>query len=111
MILPEGHYKATHSKRERGRLERWIVGGGVLVTIVVVAVTIFSLTSHQPKNGHGCLSFNYTIVVGGEQFYECGAAARKTCARPPQEGGLGEPFMDALRRACIGAKFPYSTAS
>ena len=111
MILPPQYKKGPRLKRQPTVRERWLLGIGGLVVSALIAVTIFSLTSHQPKNGHGCLSFNYATVLGGEQAYVCGAQARKMCASPPHAGSLGENFEANLRQACLGAKFPYATAS
>jgi hypothetical protein len=113
MILPEGHFKevAEKQKRKRTGLDRTVAWVGGVVTVLVVAITIFSLTSHQAKNGHGCLAFNYTMVMGGEQYHSCGAAARHVCAKPPRLGGLAHDFEVELRQACAGAGFPYKTAA
>lgn len=111
MILPQGHYNETREPKVRNRRERWVFGlGGVLVAIVVAA-TIFSLTSHQGKSGHGCLNFTYTMAMGGEQLDECGAQAKHLCASPPKLGGLGQPFAAQLRIACREAKLPYATTA
>ncbi len=111
MIMPEGHYRDTQVRRSRNPRERWILRLGGLLSALVIAVTVYSLTSSQPRNGNGCLSFNYTMVMGGEQYYKCGATARRICARPPHLGGLANNFAVKLHEACIGAKFPYATAS
>ena len=65
-----------------------------------VAVTIFSLTSRDAKNGHGCLNFTYAMAMGGEQFHSCGAEAKKYCISPPKLGGLANGFTDRLKDAC-----------
>jgi hypothetical protein len=114
MPMPEGHYHETylpHEPRVRSARERWIAGFCALLTAVVVAATLFSLTSHQATSGHGCVDFNYTIVMGGENVHECGQQARHLCASPPQEGGLGEDFPSQLRDACHKARIPYKTAT
>jgi hypothetical protein len=111
MILPQGHYNETREPKIRNRRERWVFSlGGALIAIVVAAL-IFSLTSHQGRSGHGCLNFTYTMVMGGEQYDECGAVARHVCASPPKVGGLGQPFAVKLREACREANLPYATAS
>jgi hypothetical protein len=111
MILPQGHYSETRAPRVRNRRERWVfILGGALIAIVVVA-TLFSLTSHQGKSGHGCLDFTYSMAMGGEQLDECGAKARHLCASPPQLGGLGRPFAQHLRLACREAGLRYTPAA
>jgi len=88
-----------------------VLGLGGLLTALVVAVTIYSLTSHEPKNGAGCLSFTYTMVMGGEQYHACGAQAKKICASPPKLGGLANGFTDRLRGACRQAGFAVNATS
>ena len=111
MILPEGHYKETRAPRVRSRRERWVVALGGALLAIVVAATIFSLTSHQSKGGRGCLNFVYTMAMGGEQLNACGAQAKHLCASPPALGGLGQPFAVKLREACREAKLPYTPAA
>ena len=111
MILPEGHFNEVNrpARQRRSGRDRAVGIVGAVVTALVVAATIFSLTSHQPANGHGCLSFNYTMAMGGEQFHSCGAAARRYCAKPPTLSALAHDFNVQLRLACRDAGFPYKT--
>jgi hypothetical protein len=111
LILPPGHYQEVHKPRERSRRERAVLGVGALFTVLIVAVTLFSLTSHRPVNGHGCLSFTYAMAMGGEEFHECGARAKHTCASPPHLGGLAHDFAVRLRDACRGAGMSYATTT
>ena len=111
MILPQGHYNETRKPKIRSRRERWVFSLGGALIVLVVAATIFSLTSHQGKAGRGCLNFTYTMMMGGEQLNACGAQAKHYCASPPKLGGLGQPFAVKLRQACREAKLPYSPAS
>jgi hypothetical protein len=111
VVLPPGHYQQTHAPRHRSRRERGVLGlGGVLVALVV-AVTIYSLSSHGAKNGHGCLNFTYSMAMGGEQFSACGAQAKKYCASPPKLGGLANGFTDQLKLACREAGIAVSARS
>jgi hypothetical protein len=111
MILPQGHYNQSRAPKIRNRRERWVFGLGGALIAIVVAATIFSLTSHQGKSGHGCLDFTYTMAMGGEQLDECGAEAKHLCASPPHFGGLGQPLAVKLRAACREAKLPYATGA
>jgi hypothetical protein len=108
VVLTPGFYQQTHEPRKRGRRERWVIALGGAVVAIVIAVTVFSLSSHDGKNGKGCLNFTYAIVMGGEQFHACGAQARKYCASPPKLGGLANGLTDRLRVACreIGLATP-----
>ncbi len=110
MVYAPGHYQQVNHPRARGARERWVWVTGTIVTLLVVGVTLFSLTSHDPKNGHGCLGFTYAMVMGGEQLRACGATARRLCARPPQLGGLAHDFAVRLQDACKAAELPYATA-
>ncbi len=112
MPLTPGHYQQAQTRMLRSRTgrDRWFMWVGGLVTITVVALVIFALTSHAPKNGHGCTSFTYPRATGGEEFYAAGAKARHTGAKPPQLGGLANGFAGRLRDACREAGIPYDTA-
>jgi hypothetical protein len=111
MILPQGHYNETRKPTIHNRRERWVFGIGGALIAIVVAATIFSLTSHQGKSGHGCLNFTYSFAMGGEQLDECGAKARQLCASPPSLGGLGKPLAAKLKVECRKARLPYMPAA
>ncbi len=110
MVYAPGHQQRLLQPRRRSARERWVVGVGGLLTAMVVAVTLFSLTSGEPRNGKGCLGFTYAMVMGGEQLHACGARARRLCARPPHLGGLAHDFAVRLREACQATQLPYDTA-
>ncbi len=111
MVLTPGFYEQTQKPRQRGRRERWVFGVGALVTALVIAVTILSLSSHEPKNGNGCLNFTYSMVMGGEQFHACGAQAKKYCASPPKLGGLANVFTQRLKASCREAGIATAASS
>jgi len=110
MPFVPGHYQRITQPRTRNSRERWVLVTGTAVTLVVVAVTLFSLTSHELRNSRGCLGFTYAMVMGGEQQHACGAQARRLCAKPPQLGGLAHDFAVRLRKACRVAELPYKTS-
>jgi len=111
MILPAGHYRESRKPKVHNRRERWVFGIGGALIAIVVAATIFSLTSHQGKSAHGCLNFTYSFAMGGEQLDECGAQARHLCASPPSLGGLGKPLAAKLQVECRKAGLPYMPAT
>lgn len=111
MILPQGHYNETRKPKIRNRRERWVFGLGGVLILIVVAATVFSLTTHQGKSGHGCLDFTYPMAMGGEDLHECGAQAKHLCASPPNFGGLGRPLAAKLPGECREARLPYKTSA
>lgn len=111
MVLTPGFYQQTQKPRQRSRRERWVLAVGGLLTALVVAVTLYSLTSHDAKSGNGCLNFTYAMVMGGEQYHACGAQAKKVCASPPKLGGLANGFTQRLHDACREAGIAVNTAS
>jgi hypothetical protein len=111
MILPQGHYNETREPKVRNRRERWVFGLGGALIAIVIAATLFSLTSTQGKSANGCLHFTYTFAMGGEQLNACGAKARRLCASPPRLGGLGNGLAVGLRSACPEAGLPYKHAA
>lgn len=118
LILPAEHYQQSHRPRVRGRRDRWFRVFGALLTAVIVAVTVLSLTSHQAKSGNGCLNFVYTTAVGGEDVHECGTPARKLCADPQSANraqghiaGAENGLVAALPQNCREAHLPYNTGA
>lgn len=93
-----------------------MIGLGSLLAVALVAVVLISLTSHEPKSGHGCLDFTYAMAMGGERLHECGAQARKLCADPPsfggeRFGGLANGLKDRLGDACREAGLPHAASA
>lgn len=91
-----------------------MVGLGGLLAAILIAVTLVSLTSSDPKSGHGCIDFTYAMAMGGERLHACGAEARKLCAAPPsfggrRFGGLANDLKARLQGACREAGLPYAT--
>jgi hypothetical protein len=116
MPFPPGHYREASTPRRHGRKERLIVGFGGLLAALLIAATLISLTSPDPKSGHGCLNFSYAMVMGGERLHACGHEARKLCAQPPsfggrRFGGLANDLKAKLKGACRDAGLPYATST
>jgi hypothetical protein len=94
------------------------VGISVLIAALLVAATVFSLTSHQASSGNGCLNFEYSMAMGAENVSECGAPARKLCANPQSANqaqghiaGLENGLVAGLAKNCREAGLPYNTSS
>jgi len=116
MPFPPGHYQEVSTPRHRSRRERWVIGLGGLLAAILIAVTVVSLTSSDPKSGHGCLNFSYAMVMGGERLHACGGDAKKLCAAPPsfggaRFGGLANDLKARLKNACQDAGLPYATSA
>ncbi len=116
LILPPGHNAASREPRRRGPRDRLVPALGMLLIVGLVAVTLFSLTSHAAKSADGCLNFPYTTVMGGEIVHECGAPARKLCADPERVtqaqghiAGLENDLVAKLPENCRQAGLPYRT--
>lgn len=105
MVFAPGHFQqsnqpATTRRRFRSRRERLAVRGMAIITLALVAVTVYSLTNHQRTTGHGCVDFNYTTMIGGAETYECGAKARSLCATRPGGRSIDTSFQTQLYAAC-----------
>lgn len=117
-MLPPGHYQQVHQPRSRSIRERWVLSVGALLGAALIAVVLFSLTSHQAKSQDGCLNFSYSMVMGSEIVHECGPSARKLCAFPQRANqaqgniaGLENALIAKLPDNCRAANLPYNTAS
>lgn len=90
----------------RPRRERLSVRLAALLTLALVGLVVFSLTSHQRQTGKGCVDFDYTTMIGGAEMYKCGAQARALCAAPASGRSVDSDFSAQLRAACRKARLP-----
>ena len=82
------------------------MGLAAALVLVLLALVAYSLTTHQTRNGYGCIDFNYTTMIGGAEMHRCGAQARALCATPAAAGGsIDTDFQAALHAACRRAGF------
>jgi hypothetical protein len=116
LILPPQHFQESQKPRARRRGDRWFKVIGALMTVALVAITVFAFTSHQAKSGNGCLNFEYTMAMGAENVHECAAPARKLCANPKSASqaqghiaGLENDLIAKLPQNCRQAGLPYNT--
>jgi hypothetical protein len=103
LILPPGHFQQTQTRvarRKRRRGEKWFIAVGSLVTLAIVAVVAFSLTTHQKTSGHGCIDFNYLTMIGGAEMYQCGDRARIMCASAEPKNDPDPGFYKDMDVAC-----------
>jgi hypothetical protein len=110
MVFAPGHYQEITQPRQRRPLERVSVRLFALVTLIVLGLVVFSLTTHQKQSGHGCVDFNYTTMIGGAEMYKCGSAAKTLCATPRSRASIDSDFQTALYPACRKAGIPTPAA-
>jgi hypothetical protein len=77
-----------------------------LVTLVLIGLVAFSLTSHQATSGNGCIDFNYSTMIGGAETHKCGSEARTLCATPPSKQSIDGDYLSELHAACRKANIP-----
>lgn len=112
MPLPPDHYREIEAQAKsyrdgfRAPRHRIVIWVGAALSIALVALVVFSLTTKQKQSGHGCIDFNYTTPVGGAEMYKCGPAARDLCVSPSSQDSLTGGFDNALHAACRKAGLP-----
>ena len=78
-----------------------------VVAVGLLALVVFSLTTHQAGTGNGCIDFNYSTMIGGAEMHKCGADARALCANPAGRGtSVDTDFQTELTAACRKGGFP-----
>jgi hypothetical protein len=75
---------------------------------VVVAVAI--LTAGH-RTGDGCIDVTIPYSVGGQEFYRCGAAARRTCRQVGTPGGFVGQAGQAVAAECRKIGLPVGEGS
>jgi hypothetical protein len=110
MVYAPGHFEQTvaqsRRRRFRSRREQLAVRFMAVLTVLLVVVTAFALTSRQARSGNGCIDFNYTTMIGGAETHQCGSDARALCATPARRKGIDGDFEPELYAACRKAGLP-----
>lgn len=110
MVYAPGHFQQTTEqstkRRYRSRRELWAVRLMAIVTLVLVGLVVFSLSSHQAGSANGCVDFNYTTMIGGAETHRCGAQARTLCSTPAEGLSVDTDFQTELYAACRKAGLP-----
>jgi hypothetical protein len=110
MVYAPGHFQQAAEqstrRRFRSRRERVAVYAAAVVTLALLGLIVFSLTTHQRKTGNGCIDFNYSTMIGGAETYECGTAARNLCMTPPSAKGIDGDYQTELYATCRKAGLP-----
>jgi hypothetical protein len=95
----EGHWQRTNTPLRRlSKRERNVVGAGLAVTIVALAVLLLATAEDsQPPPAPGCISVSIAGRTGAELIHRCGMEARELCARA---GTRDEPAYRAIAAGC-----------
>ena len=106
LILPPGHARALQVKRPFSTREKSIIGVilGLVAALVLAVVVSLASTGHQ--TGNGCVDVTIPYSIGGQEFYECGAAARAMCAQVGAPGGFSGGPGRAVAAECRKAGLP-----
>src|SRR5438067_1207983 len=77
-----------NTQRRLSVRERWMIGGVLLATGALAAVVVVALLVSGHSTGGGCIDVTIPYSIGGQEFYQCGATARRTCRSVGQPGGF-----------------------
>ena len=106
LILPPGHADAVAARRSLTSRERWLAGG-VLATVVVLAVVlVISLSSGGPSSSRGCIYATIPGDVGAQQINQCGVKARDTCESVYAPGAFTQQAAGTIAAECRKAGLP-----
>ena len=106
LILPPGHAQTVAARRTLNVREKWILGSvGALVAALIVVVAIAVATAGH-SSGNGCIDVTIPYSIGGQEFYRCGAAARRTCSSVGTPGGFVARAGRAVAAECRKAGLP-----
>jgi hypothetical protein len=105
MVYAPGHFQQSHRqaktrRRFRSRRERIAVQAMALITLVLVGLMIYSLSSHGRQSRNGCIDVNFMTMIGGAETYKCGAQARTLCSTPRGGNSIDTDFQTELYAAC-----------
>jgi hypothetical protein len=106
LILPPGHAKAIRTPRRMGLREKWVVGSmiGLLAALAVLLVISFGSKGHH--TGNGCIATTLPYAFGGQDVYECGAAAKRMCAAVNTPAGYGQHAGRLIAIECRKVNLP-----
>jgi uncharacterized membrane protein len=100
LIIPPGHYQEISRPRSFGRREKWFIGAGVSLVVVLAVAVVVAFTSVQRTSAHGCIDVSAATAIGGSELYRCGSQARALCTEPNDGGTSNIAFRQALATAC-----------
>jgi len=95
----EGHFQRVNTPLRRlTKRERNVVGVGLAITLVALAVLLFATAGDsQPPPRPGCIRVPIAGRTGAELIQACGMEARELCARSV---GRDEPQYLAIAAGC-----------
>lgn len=95
----EGHFHRVNTPLRRlTRRERNVVGGGVAVTLVALAILVFATAGgSQSPPAPGCIRVPVAGRTGAELIHACGTEARELCARV---SAFDDPQSRAIVAGC-----------
>lgn len=80
---------------------------GVLATVAaVVLALVISLATSGRTSAHGCIYATIPGAVGAQEIYQCGAAARTTCASAEIAGAFSAQSAQTIALECRKAGLP-----
>jgi hypothetical protein len=84
---------------------------GVLAATVVLAVVVgVAIATAGHSTGGDCIDVTIPYSVGGQEFYQCGAVARRTCRSVGQPGGFVGRAGQAVAVECRKVGFAVGSA-
>jgi hypothetical protein len=75
-------------------------------TAALAVVVVVALAAGSHATGGDCIDVTIPYSVGGQEFYQCGAAARRTCRSVGQSGGFVGRAGQAVAAQCRKVNLP-----
>lgn len=106
LILPPGHARALQVKRRFSTREKSIISVVLAVLTALIVAVVVSLATAGHHSANGCVDVTLAYSTGGQEFYECGAAARAMCSEVGASGGFTGDQGRAVAAECRKAGLP-----
>jgi hypothetical protein len=105
LIIPPGHAQELQTLRRLGVRERWLVRFAGVLAAALIAVAVIAITTNGHHSANGCVDVTVPYSTGGQEIYDCGAAARGLCrevGRPQGfNGAVGQTVAAECRKAGV----------
>ncbi|MGI8430532.1 MAG: hypothetical protein ACR2OB_14800 [Solirubrobacteraceae bacterium] len=106
MILPPGHGQSIGVKRRLRAREKWMLGGVLAVTALLVLTVVFSFAAGSHRSANGCVEVTIPYSTGGQDLFRCGAGARAMCRLTGTPRGYTGAPGRTVAAECRKAKLP-----